>query len=275
MDVMDEKSTAPPPGAGPDPTHSAAVTLTALRAHIDQLERTLAGDVRSVEHAGERLLPAWRKRTAGEHRLPVAGVIVVAIVLQLALPDRLVVRPGWLLPALEAIVLAGLVIANPERINRSSRLIRLMSLTLVAIICAANAYSAGLLVEELITDTGVASYDALALLGSGSAVYLTNIIVFALWYWEFDRGGPAARAQARNPYPDLSFPQMQDPELAPPDWAPTFWDYLYVSYTNATAFSPTDTMPLSRWAKGLMFLQSGIALISVALVIARAVNVLK
>ncbi|HEX4211976.1 MAG TPA: hypothetical protein VIA06_01460 [Candidatus Dormibacteraeota bacterium] len=272
---MDEKKAAPPPAAGPDPAHSPAETLNMLRAHIDHLERTLAGDVQSVEHAGERLLPAWRRATAGEHRLPVAGLIVIAIVLQLALPEGLVVKPGWLLPALEAIVLAGLIAVNPERINRSSRLVRIMSLTLVAIICGANAWSAGLLVEELITNSGIASYDAVALLGCGAAIYLTNIIVFGLWYWEFDRGGPAARAQALDPYPDFLFPQMQEPELAPPDWAPTFLDYLFVSYTNATAFSPTDTMPLSRWAKGLMFLQSTVALVSVALVIARAVNVLK
>jgi uncharacterized membrane protein len=99
--------------------------------------------------------------------------------------------------------------------------------------------------------------------------------VFALWYWELDRGGPAARATAPRPYPDFLFPQMQSPELAPDNWEPSFTDYLYVSFTNATAFSPTDVMPLSRWAKLTMMLHSMVSVVTVALVIARAVNILK
>jgi uncharacterized membrane protein len=110
---------------------------------------------------------------------------------------------------------------------------------------------------------------------TGAAIWLTNVIVFALWYWEFDRGGPVARALARKPLPDFQFVQMQSPELAHPDWEPAFMDYLYLSFTNATAFSPTDVLPLSRWAKATMLLQSAISLVTVALVIARAVNVLK
>jgi uncharacterized membrane protein len=106
-------------------------------------------------------------------------------------------------------------------------------------------------------------------------VYVTNIIVFALWYWEWDCGGPVARAQALRAYPDFLFPQMTQLDLAPPTWRPNFFDYFYVSFTNATAFSPTDTMPLSRWAKMLMLLQSAVALLTVAFVVARAVNILK
>jgi uncharacterized membrane protein len=112
------------------------------------------------------------------------------------------------------------------------------------------------------------------LLAAGAAIWLTNVIVFGLAYWEFDRGGPAVRAGGREAFPDFLFPQMQDPAVAPPDWEPAFADYLYLSFTNATAFSPTDVMPLSRWAKLLMMFQSGVALILAALVIARAVNVL-
>jgi uncharacterized membrane protein len=99
------------------------------------------------------------------------------------------------------------------------------------------------------------------------------VIVYALWFWEFDRSGPVARAQATDRIPDFLFPQMSDARLDP-DWHPTFLDYLYVSYTNATAFSPTDTMPLSRWAKMLMLVQSLVSLVTVGLVAARAVNVL-
>jgi hypothetical protein len=114
-----------------------------------------------------------------------------------------------------------------------------------------------------------------ALLGDGAAIYVTNIIVFGLWYWEFDRGGPVARAQATRQFPDFLFVQMMNPELAPPGWSTKIYDYLWLSYTNATAFSPTDIMPMSRWAKQLMTLQSAISLVTVALVVARAVNILK
>jgi uncharacterized membrane protein len=109
----------------------------------------------------------------------------------------------------------------------------------------------------------------------GGAIWLTNVIVFGMWYWNLDRGGPAARAQALKPYPDFLFPQMTVVDLSPPDWQPEFFDYLYLSFTNAAAFSPTDTMPLARWAKLAMMLQSIVSLGTVVLVIARAVNIFK
>ncbi|MGH3811812.1 MAG: hypothetical protein ACRDUV_05070, partial [Pseudonocardiaceae bacterium] len=135
----------------------------------------------------------------------------------------------------------------------------------------ANAWSATLLVFGLVHGRG--GQDAGSLLAAGAAIWLTNIIVFGLWYWQLDRGGPVARA--RQVVPDFQFVQMQNPELAPPDWEPEFVDYLYLSFTNATAFSPTDVMPLSRWAKLTMLAQSLISLVTVVLVIARAVNILK
>ena len=112
------------------------------------------------------------------------------------------------------------------------------------------------------------------LLFTGGAIWVGNVLVFALWYWEVDRGGPARRARGDDPYPDFVFPQMQSPSMAPPDWEPWFVDYLYLSFTNATAFSPTDVLPFSRWAKVVMMLQSGVSLMTVALVVARAVNIL-
>jgi uncharacterized membrane protein len=123
--------------------------------------------------------------------------------------------------------------------------------------------------------TGRTSNDAIGLLSAGAAIYLTNIIVFGIWYWELDRGGPFNRAAGTGPHPDFLFPQMGLPEISPEHWEPRFLDYLYTSFTNAMAFSPTDTMPLSRWAKSLMALQSAIALSTTALVLARAVNILK
>jgi hypothetical protein len=162
---------------------------------------------------------------------------------------------------------------NPIRLTRSTMVGRYASYAAVAAITIDNAISAGLLAHDILSSR--ASGDALGLLGSGAAIYLTNIIAFGVWYWELDRGGPFARAEARRTYPDFLFPQMSSPELAPPNWRPEFPDYLYVSFTNVMAFSPTDTMPLSRWAKGLMGVQSAVALSTVALVIARAVNVIK
>ena len=214
--------------------------------------------------------PAWRRVTQGERRLPVAIAVGVAIALQMLLPNHLVIHPWWLLPALEGALLVGLVAANPGRITRTSTTLRTASLTLIALISIANAWSTAELVKGLIN--GTEGENAGPLLARAASIYITNIIVFSLWYWEWDRGGPVARANAPRPYPDFLFPQMTQQGLTPPDWEPTYVDYFYLSFTNATAFSPTDVMPLSRWAKMLMLLQAAVALLTLALVIARAVN---
>ncbi|WP_079138783.1 alpha/beta fold hydrolase [Actinacidiphila rubida] len=112
------------------------------------------------------------------------------------------------------------------------------------------------------------------LLLRGGAIWLINVVIFALAYWELDRGGPAARAAGERDVPDFLFVQMQSPDLAPPHWEPVFFDYLYLSFTNSTAFSPTDVMPSSLWAKALMMGQSAVSLLTVVLVVARAVNIL-
>ncbi|MFI6997558.1 hypothetical protein [Nocardia sp. NPDC050175] len=217
-------------------------------------------------------VPAWQRRTAGESRLAATAAVLAIIGLQLVLPDRFLPEPGWLLPGLEALLLVVVVIANPVRVDREETWLRWLGLGLVGLLAVATAYSADRLVVGLID--GTLSDDPARLLGSGGAVWLTNVVVFGLGYWEFDRGGPAARAHARKPLPDFMFVQMQNPELASPEWEPQFMDYLYLSFTNATAFSPTDVMPMSRWAKALMMAQSAISLILAALVIARAINVL-
>jgi uncharacterized membrane protein len=249
--------------------HSLVQALSSVRDQLSHLESLI--DPATAEPADQEQ-PTWQQPTAGEHRVPVAVAVVVAIGLQVALPAHLAFRPTWLLPVLEAAFLVGLVVANPRRINRSSTRLRTASLALIAVISLANAWSAGHLVNGLVR--GKEGSDAASLLINGLEVYLTNIIVFALWYWDTDRGGPVARAQGQRPFPDFLFPQMTNRELAPADWGPTFVDYLYVSFTNATAFSPTDVMPLARWAKILMLIQSGVSLATVALVVARAVNIL-
>jgi hypothetical protein len=215
-------------------------------------------------------LPAWLRRTRGEHRWPAALAVLVIIVLQLLLPQRLAFEPRWLLPAVEALLFLVLVIANPTRIDRESRLLRIFGLALVAVVSVATAWSATLLVSELISG----DWKGILLLKYGGIIWLTNVLTFALWYWELDRGGPAARANARLSRPDFLFTAMTVPELVGADWEPTFVDYLYLSFTNAAAFSPTDTMPLSSWAKLSMLVQAAVSLATFGLIVARAVNVL-
>ena len=145
---------------------------------------------------------------------------------------------------------------------------------LIAVLSIVNVASATRLVVDLANGEGIRNGTDLLLFGG--IVWLTNVILFALWYWEFDRGGPGERAVASHTRPELLFPQLQlDGRLSDPEWEPNFLDYLYVSFTNATAFSPTDTLSLSRWAKMMMMLQSAISLITVILVISRAVSVFK
>jgi len=234
---------------------------------------TRAGE---VQHDAARSvhLPAWRRKTRGELRWPVSVTVIVAIVLQLLLPDQLTLHPlpSWLLPTLEGGLLVGLAISNPVRIEHRARFVRWASLVLIFLITAANATSAVLLVREILT--GHAGSSPGPLLASGASIWATNVIAFALWYWEFDRGGPVHRAHGTFQYLDFLFPQMTIDEMTPPDWEPYFVDYLYLSFTNATAFSPTDVMPLARWAKLTMLAQSAVSLALAALVIARAVNIL-
>jgi hypothetical protein len=247
--------------------HPVSGSMTALG-------RGIADTAEHAEHAARKVrAPAWLRVTKGESRWPVVAAMVVAIALQVALPDRLTLVSHWLMPTLEAGLLLVLIAANPTRFNRESILLRAGSLTLSGLVTLANGWSAVRLSQDLIL--GRAGEDAGPLLSTGAAIWLTNIIAFGLWYWQFDRGGPAARANARHQIPDFLFPQMQNPGLGASEWEPAFVDYLYLSFTNATAFSPTDVMPMSRWAKLTMLVQSLVSLVTVALVIARAVNILK
>ncbi|HEY0812107.1 MAG TPA: hypothetical protein VGE11_02400 [Pseudonocardia sp.] len=253
---------------GHRPVSGAATRLAATATRGSAATQIAARDVAAHVH-----VPAWLRPTAGENRWTVATSIVVAIGLQVALPDRLTLINRWLLPGLELVLLVALIVAVPKRFNRESRVLRAASLSLTGLLTLANGWSAVLLVLGLVN--GIEGEDAGPLLSTGAAIWLTNVIAFALWYWQFDRGGPAARAQARRKLPDFVFVQMQTPALADPEWEPAFVDYLYLSFTNATAFSPTDTLPLTRWAKLTMLAQSLVSLVTVALVIARAVNILK
>lgn len=254
---------APPVDAAPA---GDAPARARLRVHLTRLERLLGFEL------DPQNLPAWLRRTRGEHRVPVALAIIVLIALQMNLDSDIVFQPRYLMPSLEVALLVVLLLASPTRITRESAILRFLGLAIVGVASVATLWSGFRLAEGLVT--GNVGDDPTELLVSATLVWFTNVIVAALWYWEFDRGGPAARANARNPYPDFLFPQMTAPDLARKDWEPTFPDYLYLSFTNTTAFSPTDILPLSRWAKMAMMVQSAGSLVLVALVIARGVNTL-
>jgi uncharacterized membrane protein len=200
-------------------------------------------------------------------------IVAAAIALDLALPNQLTIGPFWLLPAVEATLLFGLVGASPRPATRHSPIRRRIALALIALVSAVNVFSLIALVHYLLHGGRAGGRQ---LIFSGVALWVTNVLLFGLWYWELDRGGPGARASGSDPAPDFLFPQMTDDaaKYARPGWMPGLVDYLYVSLTNSAAFSPTDTMPLTPTAKLLMGAQSLVSILIVVLVVARAVNIL-
>ena len=234
-----------------------------------------------------------------ERYWPAYIALGVAVVLQVRLPSAYGLGPKWALPIVEAGLLVALAVgryAIPRRREPTTmRRLHVLTIGLIAVISVDNLASLGLLVRELLR--GLDS-DGRTLVLSALTIWVTNVIVFALWFWEFDGGGPVPRRADPDGKRDFLFPQIQlqhdeaemlarDAELVTRGqlargrspkyvgWLPDFIDYFYVSFTNATAFSPTDTMPLSRWAKMLMLIQSGAALLTIALIASRAVNILK
>jgi len=206
--------------------------------------------------------PAW----------PSQLTVAAAIALQLSLPVRLAIGTRWLLPALEGALAIGLVVLTPRRLEHQHRMRRRYAITLIGIVSCANAFSLAALAHELVH--AHKPIGGRELIVAGMLIWLTNFLLFGLWYWEFDRGGPGKRAAGEDGPPDFLFPQMSDDRIEPLNWRPKFIDYLYVSLTNACAFSPTDTMPLSPMAKCVMGLQSVVSLVTIGLIISRAVNVL-
>lgn len=217
----------------------------------------------------------------GEVRVPASIAILIAIALYAALPSELLVGPRYIIPVVELALLIPLIAINPTRLTRETRWSRIVSLVLVFVIITANLVALGLLLHDLVESK---ASDGKQLLLAALQVWLTNIIAFALAFWELDRGGAVARIERSRPrlqLADFRFTQDEDDdnvtEIAAgasqhSDWVPTFVDYLYVSITNSSAFSPTDTMPLSTRAKALMSVEAVAALITSVLVIARAVG---
>ncbi|HST54775.1 MAG TPA: hypothetical protein VLJ42_02630 [Solirubrobacteraceae bacterium] len=202
---------------------------------------------------------------------PAQVTILSAIALQLLLPERLTIGPTWLVPALEAALLLGMFMATPNQLEHEHPVRRRTALSLTALVSAANIFSLSALTHYLLHH---GSPNGRELIVSGVLIWLTNFLIFGLWYWEIDRGGPGRRAAAHDRAPDFLFPQMSDDRVEPRIWRPQFIDYLYVSLTNAMAFSPTDTMPLTSTAKSIMGLQALVSLVTIGLIVSRAINIL-
>jgi hypothetical protein len=210
----------------------------------------------------------------GESRWPPAAALVVftafTIAARLWLPAQSALHVPWLVPSLEAALLVALVVGNPARLARRTPWAHRTAVAIVVLLVASALWVTALLVYDLIKGQGV-SQSATELLASGALVWFGNNLSFGMLYWLIDGGGPITRS--RNPAPvDFAFTQQMSPEIAPPGWRPVFLDYLHLGFTNATAFSPTDVMPLTLRAKYVMVVQSTVSLALFGLVVARAVN---
>jgi hypothetical protein len=217
-----------------------------------------------------------------ESRWEAAPAVVAVIVLQLVLALVSLERhwklwglPWWVwLMAVgpEAILLGSLVWDSARRLLERIGHRRNVAVTLLAVISLSNAVALLALIASLVSGQEKSGGQ---LLLKGMTIWGTNVIAFGLWFWALDRGGPVSRSGPDPRPPDFQFPQMENPQLAEPGWYPHLMDYIYISFTNSIAFSPTDAMPLTRWAKGLMLSESAVSAISILLVLSRAVNIFK
>ncbi|MFZ2530179.1 MAG: hypothetical protein WAX14_21420 [Rhodococcus sp. (in: high G+C Gram-positive bacteria)] len=208
-----------------------------------------------------------------ERREAASACVLVSMAVPFLLPSRYSPGTDWLLPAIEGCVLVALIVVDPGRIDRPGRRVRALSVALVVAIATGAAWGAARLVWDLLNGSPQTTV-ATDLLVSGALVWTQTVLAFAFLFWELDGGGPVNRHLRPRAHPDLAFPQQLDPGLAAPGWRPIFGDYLYLALTNATAFSPTDVMPLARWAKFTMAVQSLLSVVILGLVIANAVNLL-
>lgn len=220
------------------------------------------------EAAGRRELPA---ATHPERRWPMALAVLGAIAFQVGTPHQGRVPFWWIFPVLEFALLCVLIVVDPGRIDDRSARARRVTITLIAVMTVGTVVGVAILLHDILTSRPLTATD---LLGRGSALWVTNVIVFSLWFWELDRGGPAERGAGSSIPPSFAFPENATPEFAADGWIPRYPDYLYLAFTNATAFSPTDTLPVRTWAKMTMLVQSAVSLVTAILVIARAINVL-
>jgi hypothetical protein len=212
----------------------------------------------------------------GEPRLPLIITLMVATIIPLLMPDALLPGPRWLFPVVIFALMTAMLILDPGRIDRRSPWLRRLRIGIALVLAASTMYATLALANALVVGSAAVVNSAGELLRTGALVWVALLITFTFVYWELDIGGPAERAHAlERRFPDLAFPQDLNPTIARAAWRPTFVDYLYLGLTNNLAFSPTDVMPLTHWAKLIMGLQSIAALVIVGLVIARAVNIFR
>ena len=224
--------------------------------------------------ADEPVIALARPAERGEPWWPVALAIIVAAGLHVALPARYRVQPAWVVPAVLAGLLAVLIVGDPGRIDNQKTWLRIVTGAVIAFITLANLLAAARLVVAILTNNKLFAAHPGGLLAAGGVVWATNVIAFALWYWDLDRGGAASRAHHPDRNPAFVFPEMQHSAYVPANWVPRFVDYLSLAFWTATAISPTDISAIKPWAKLLMMLEAGGSIVVAALVIARAINVL-
>jgi uncharacterized membrane protein len=201
-----------------------------------------------------------------------ATAVLAATILYVGMPHRGRVPGWWMFPVLQLVLLGLLIAQDPGRIDRRSANLHRLMVALLVVMTTGTVLGVAVLAYDILA--GAEGITATVLLGRGAAIWFANVIIFSLWYWQFDRGGPAERAAGSPIPPSFAFPENATPELAPEGWRPAYPDYLYLAYTNATAFSPTDTLPVRRWAKLTMMIQSTLSLVIAILVLARAINIL-
>jgi hypothetical protein len=268
-----------------------ARTMDAARALIPVADA--AGRDRQLEVTAEAgVADWWERRRARARRRPSRGVrvlrtgigeenrwllaiaLALAIVVLLLLPARFSVGPNWVTPVIEAILLAAILVADLAGGSRRVAAVRALSVALILVLVADAAFVTARLIVDL-AEGGPETNSAPDLLKVGFGVWFYTIVAFAFLYWLLDNGGAEARIWHAPDSPDLAFPQQLNPQVAPPGWRPMFPDYLYLGFTNATALSPTDVMPLAWWAKLAMAVQAIGSLAIIGLVIARAVNIFR
>ena len=209
----------------------------------------------------------------GERRWPMALAVLGATFLMVITPRHEAVPFWWVFPIIQLVMLGALIVADPGRIDRRSTVLRRATIALIAVMTVANTLAGIRLIDDIIK--GIAGITPTILLGGGAAIWVTNVIIFSLWFWEMDRGGPTERMLRSAIPPSFVFPEESNTDRGVgPGWEPTYPDYLYLAFTNATSFSPTDTVPVRMWAKMTMMTESVISLLIGLLVVARAVNIL-
>ena len=215
--------------------------------------------MRSLKRHGNPLMGDDAVAMRAERRWPMAAAVLGAVILQVGTPHRGRVPGWWVFPILELVLLVFLVVVDLGRIDSRARFTRRLTIGLIAVMSAANAPG----IDLTTTSSTVRPASTRPTCWAEAAVWVTNAIVFSLWYWELTEAGPPSGRSAGRA-PSFAFPENATPELVPEGWAPTYLDYLYLAYTNATAFSPTDTLPVRMWAKMTMMLQSSASLVAIS-----------